>query len=303
MENYSGFLEHTDVQVGRLIAAIEKAGELDNTLIFYIVGDNGASGEGGLEGTINEVASLNGVQLGLAGLEAKFDEIGGPETEPHVPAAWAWAADTPFQWTKQVASHFGGTRNGLVVRWPRGFAAKGELRSQFHHVIDVAPTVLEAAHVKEATIVNGVKQKPIEGVSILYSFDNKDAKSHRTTQYFEMLGNRAIYKDGWVAAARHGRLPWQTAGGGGGNFDNDPWELYNISDDFSQANDVASKYPEKVKQLKAAFMVEAKKYNVLPLDDRMSERFDSSLTPKSSLRFKEVHLRAGRDGDQRGRRA
>ncbi len=161
MENYSGFLEHTDVEVGRLLAAVEKSGELDNTLIFYIVGDNGASGEGGLEGTVNEVASLNGIQLGLAGLEAKFDEIGGPETEPHVPAAWAWAADTPFQWTKQVASHFGGTRNGLVVHWPNGIAAKGELRSQFHHIIDVAPTVLDAAHITQPKVVNGVKQDPI----------------------------------------------------------------------------------------------------------------------------------------------
>jgi arylsulfatase len=279
MENYSGFLEHTDVEIGRLIAAIEKSGELDNTLIFYIVGDNGASAEGGLEGTVNEVASLNGVQFGLAGLEAKFDEIGGPETEPHVPVAWAWAADTPFQWTKQVASHLGGTRNGVIVRWPKGFGAKGEVRSQFHHVIDVAPTVLEAARLKEPRIVNGVKQKPIEGVSILYSFADKDARSRRTTQYFEMLGNRGVYKDGWMASARHGRLPWQTAGGGGGDFENDRWELYNLAEDFSQANDLAAKYPEKVKALKAAFMVEARKYDVLPLDDRLSERFDMTLRP------------------------
>ncbi|MGE0236609.1 arylsulfatase [Methylocystis sp.] len=279
MENYSGFLEHTDDQVGRLIEAVEKAGEMDNTLVFYIVGDNGASGEGGLEGTVNEVASLNGIQLGLAGLEAKFDEIGGPETEPHVPAAWAWAADTPFQWTKQVASHFGGTRNGLVVHWPKAIKAKGELRAQFHHVIDVTPTVLEAAHIETPEVVNGVKQKPFEGVSMLYSFDAKNAKSRRTTQYFEMLGNRGIYKDGWMATTRHGRLPWQTAGAATGDFDNDSWELYNIDQDFSQADNLAAKYPEKVKALKAAFMVEAKKYNVLPLDDRMSERFDAALRP------------------------
>jgi arylsulfatase A-like enzyme len=279
MENYSGYLEHTDVQIGRLITAVESVGDLDNTLIFYIVGDNGASGEGGLEGTVNEIASVNGIQLGLAGLEAKFNEIGGPATEPHVPAAWAWAVDTPFQWTKQVASHFGGTRNGLVVHWPKGIAARGELRSQFHHVIDLAPTVLEATHIKAPSIVNGVKQKPIEGVSLLYSFDDKAAKSHRTTQYFEMLGNRAIYKDGWIASARHGRLPWQTAGGGGGNFELDAWELYNVAEDFSQARDLSTKYPEKVEELKRAFMVEARKYNVLPLDDRLSERFDASLRP------------------------
>ena len=174
--------------------------------------------------------------------------------------------------------------------------AKGELRSQFHHVIDVAPTVLEAAHVKEASVVNGVKQKPIQGVSLLYSFDDQDAKSRHTTQYFEMLGNRAIYKDGWVAAARHGRLPWQTAGGGGGDFDNDPWELYKISEDFSQAEDVASKYPEKVKALKAAFMVEARKYNVLPLDDRMSERFDASLRPNPLFGLKKFTYGPGVTG-------
>ncbi len=296
MENYSGFLEHTDVEIGRLIAGIEKAGEMDNTLIFYIVGDNGASGEGGLEGTVNEVASVNGIQLGLAGLEAKFDEIGGPETYPHVPAAWAWAADTPFQWTKQVASHFGGTRNPLVVHWPKGIAAKGELRSQFHHVIDVAPTVLAAAHVKEAKVVNGVKQRPIEGVSMAYSFDNGSAKSRRTTQYFEMLGNRGIYKDGWMAATRHGRLPWQTSGGGTGTFDNDPWELYHVEKDFSQADDLAAKYPDKVKALQAAFLVEAKKYNVLPLDDRLAERFDASLRPNPLAGLKKFSYGPGVTG-------
>ena len=279
MENYSGFLEHTDAEVGRLLAAVEKTGKLDDTLIFYIVGDNGASGEGGLEGTVNELASLNGIQLGLAGLEAKFEEIGGPETEPHVPSAWAWAANTPFQWTKQVASHFGGTRNGLVVHWPRGIAARGEMRSQFHHIIDVAPTVLDAAHITKPQIVNGVKQKPIEGVSMRYSFNDDRAKSHRTTQYFEMFGNRGIYKDGWMATTRHGRLPWQTGGGGTGSFESDPWELYHVDEDFSQADNLAARYPDKVKALQAAFLVEAKKYNVLPLDDRMAERFAAGLRP------------------------
>ena len=296
MENYSGFLEHTDVEIGRLIAGIEKDGEMDNTLIFYIVGDNGASGEGGLEGTVNEIASINGIQLGLAGLEAKFDEIGGPETEPHVPSAWAWAANTPFQWTKQVASHFGGTRNGLVVHWPMGIAAKGELRSQFHHIIDVAPTVLETAHIKEPKVVNGVQQKQIQGVSMAYSFDNGRAKSHRTMQYFEMLGNRGIYKDGWMATTRHGRLPWQTLGGGTGNFGNDPWELYNIDEDFTQAENLAAKYPGKVKALQAAFLVEAKKYNVLPLDDRLSERFDASLRPNPLAGLKKFSYGPGISG-------
>jgi arylsulfatase A-like enzyme len=278
MENYSGFLDHTDEQVGRLISAIEKSGQLDNTLVFYVVGDNGASGEGGLEGTINEVASLNGIQLGLKGLQDKFDEIGGPTTEPHVPVGWAWAADTPFKWTKQVASHFGGTRNGLIVHWPRDIKAKGELRSQFHHIIDIAPTVLDAAGIREPQVVNGVMQKPIEGVSMRYLFDSAAAPSRCTVQYFEMLGNRGIYKDGWMASARHGRLPWQTAGGGG-SFDDDKWELYKLLDDFTQSTDLSAQNPEKVKELQAAFLGEARKYNVLPLDDRMSERFDASLRP------------------------
>ena len=278
MENYSGFLDHTDEQFGRLVSAIEKSGQLENTLIFYVIGDNGASGEGGLEGTVNEVASLNGIQLGLKGLQDKFDELGGPTTEPHVPVGWAWAADTPFKWTKQVASHFGGTRNGLIIHWPKGIGTKGELRSQFHHVIDIAPTVLDAAGIREPQIVNGVPQKSIEGVSMRYSFDSATTPSRRTVQYFEMLGNRGIYKDGWMASARHGRLPWQTAGGGG-SFDDDTWELYRLSDDFTQATDVSAQNPEKVKELQAAFLEEAKKYNVLPLDDRMSERFDASLRP------------------------
>lgn len=296
MENYSGFLEHTDVEIGRLLAAITKSGEMDNTLIFYIVGDNGASGEGGLEGTVNEVASLNGVQLGLAGLEAKFDEIGGPETEPHVPAAWAWAANTPFQWTKQVASHFGGTRNGMVVHWPKGIAARGELRSQFHHIIDVAPTVLEAVRVKEAQIVNGVKQKPMHGVSMVYSFNDGKAKSRRTTQYFEMFGNRGIYKDGWMATTRHGRLPWQAEAANPGVFDKDPWELYHIDEDFSQADNLAARYPDKLKALQAAFLVEAKKYNVLPLDDRLSERFAAGLRPNPLAGLKTFNYGPGVTG-------
>jgi arylsulfatase len=264
--------------VGRLIAAVEKAGEMENTMIVYIVGDNGASGEGGLEGTVNEVASLNGVQLGLKGLEAKYDRIGEADTEPHVPVGWAWAANTPFRWTKQVASHFGGTRNGVIVHWPKGVRAKNEFRGQFHHIIDVAPTVLEAAGVKEPDMVNGVKQKPMDGVSMLYSLNDAGAKSKRTTQYFEMLGNRGIYKDGWMATTRHGRLPWGQPVPGA-TFEGDAWELYNIDEDFSQANDLAAQNPEKVKQLQGVFVEEARKFNVFPLDDRLSERFDASLRP------------------------
>jgi arylsulfatase len=273
MENYAGFLAHTDHEVGRLIDSLEKSGELDNTLVFYIVGDNGASAEGGLEGTLNELASLLGYNPGLAGIIKRIDKIGGPESEPHVPVGWAWAMNAPFQWTKQVASHFGGTRNPMVVQWPRGIKAKGELRSQFHHCIDVVPTILEACKLPEPKEVNGIKQKPIEGVSMLYSFENAKAKDRRTTQYFEMMGNRGIYHDGWMATTRHG-TPWITTGTAR-SFDADVWELYHVDEDFSQASDLAAKHPDKVKELQAKFLQEAKKYDVLPLDDRMSQRLDS----------------------------
>ncbi|MCH5376481.1 MAG: arylsulfatase [Planctomycetes bacterium] len=295
MENYSGFLDHTDEQIGRLIDALEKSGEMDNTLIFYIVGDNGASAEGGLEGTISEIASINGIQLGLPALKAKFDEIGGPSSDPHVPVGWAWAANTPFQWAKQVASHFGGTRNGLIVNWPKGIAARNEMRKQFHHVIDIAPTVLEAAGIPEPRMVNGVEQKPIEGVSMLYTFDDAMAKSRRMVQYFEMFGNRGIYKDGWMATARHGRLPWETAASTG-EFDSDRWELYDLANDFSQADDLAAKDPGKLKELQDAFLVEARKYNVLPLDDRLAARFDTTLRPNPLAGIKSFRYGSGVTG-------
>jgi arylsulfatase len=281
MENYSGFLEYTDVQIGRVIDAVAASGEMDNTLVIYIVGDNGASAEGGLEGTINEVASLNGIQLGLDGLLKKFDEIGGPDTDPHVPVAWAWAANSPFQWTKQIASHFGGTRNPMVISWPKRITDKGALRAQFHHVIDIAPTVLEAAGIAEPKVVNGTEQKPIEGVSMLYTFDagGASAPGKRTVQYFEMMGNRAIYKDGWVAAARHG-IPWETAAESR-SFDADAWELYDVTKDFTQADNRAAQHPQKLKELQAAFDTEARKYNVYPLDDRMAARIDLSNRPNA----------------------
>jgi len=275
MENYAGYMEYTDAQVGRLIDSLAASGELDNTLVMYVVGDNGASAEGGLQGTFSEIASLIGLQLGLESTSRRLDEIGGPSSEPHVPVGWAWAMDAPFQWTKQVASHFGGTRNPMVVHWPKGIKAKGETRTQFHHVIDVVPTILEACKIAEPKSVNGVEQKPIEGVSMLYSFDDAAAKGRRTTQYFELVTNRAIYYDGWVACSQYG-LPWQTAGRGDG-FLTAPWELYNVESDFSQADNLAAKYPEKLKELQARFLEEAKKYNVFPLDPRMSERMDPKL--------------------------
>ena len=279
MENYTAYLEYTDAQIGRVADAVTASGEADNTLIIYIVGDNGASAEGGLEGTVNSVASLNGVQLGLPGLLAKFDEIGGPETEPHIPAGWTLAANTPFQWTKQIASHFGGTRNPMVISWPKRITDKGGLRSQFHHIIDIAPTILEAAGIRAPRVVNGVTQKPIEGISMVYTFDSAAAPDRRTVQYFELLGNRAIYKNGWVAATQHG-IPWKTAGQDK-SFDADVWELYDVTKDFSEATDLAAKYPAKLKELQAAFDVEARKYNVLPLDDRFAQRFDASLRPNA----------------------
>jgi arylsulfatase len=274
MENYVAFMAHTDHEVGRLIDSLAESGELDNTLVFYIVGDNGASAEGGLEGTFNEVASLMGYNPGLEGIVERIDLIGTAESEPHVPVGWAWATNAPFQWTKQIASHFGGTRNPLVVHWPKGIKSKGELRTQFHHCIDVVPTILDCCAVPAPTTVNGIAQKPIEGVSMRYSFDDANAKSQRTTQYFEMMGNRGIYKDGWMANTRHG-IPWLTAAESTG-FDNDVWELYHVDEDFSQANDLASENPAKLAQLQKAFLEEAKKYDVLPLDDRMALRMDPS---------------------------
>ena len=275
MENYAAYMAYTDHEVGRLIESLRTSGELDNTLVMYIVGDNGASAEGGLEGTFSELASLLGIQLGLESTLKRIDEIGGPSSEPHVPVGWAWAMNAPFQWTKQVASHFGGTRNPMVVHWPQGIKAKGEIRQQFHHVIDVVPTILEACKIPEPKVVNGISQKPIEGVSMVYSFDEAKAKERRTTQYFELATNRAIYHEGWVACSRYG-LPWVTAGRGDG-FVTAPWELYNVNDDFSQADDLAAKMPDKLAELKSQFLQEAKKYDVLPLDPRFSERMDPRL--------------------------
>ena len=243
---------------------------------MYVVGDNGASAEGGLEGTFSELASLLGVQLGLESIIDRIDEIGGPKSEPHVPVGWAWAMDSPFQWTKQVASHFGGTRNPMVIHWPAGIEAKGETRTQFHHVIDVVPTILEACKIPEPEEVDGIAQKPIEGVSMVYTFEDADTKSRRPVQYFEMLTNRAIYQDGWVACSRYG-VPWETAGKSLEGLKSATWELYNVEEDFSEANDLAAENPDKLRELQGLFKEEAEKYGVFPLDPRMSERMDPSL--------------------------
>ena len=280
METFAGFASHTDHEVGRLVERLREIGELDNTIFFYIVGDNGASAEGGPEGTYNEMMALNGIVGNASQMMGHLEDWGGPTTFPHFAIGWAWAGNTPFQWTKQVASHFGGTRNGMVLHWPNRIKAKGEIRSQFHHVIDVAPTVLEAAGLPEPKSVNGVEQRPMDGVSMLYTVDDAKAKDRRTTQYFEMFGNRAIYHEGWVAATRHS-IPWLMVPLP--PLKDDVWELYNVDEDFSEADDLAARNPAKLKELQDLFMKEAARNNVLPIDDRRSERFNPTIAGRPDL--------------------
>jgi arylsulfatase A-like enzyme len=279
MEVYAGALSHADYNIGRLLDAVEQSGKLDNTLVIFMMGDNGASAEGTLQGTTNEVGTAaNGVKESIPFLLSMIDELGGPRTYNHYPVGWAHAMDAPMQWTKQIASHFGGSRNGMVISWPARIKDKGGLRSQFCHVIDIVPTIYEAAKIAPPTILDGVKQKPIEGVSLVYTFDNANAPTRHGTQYFEMFGNRALYKDGWMASTTPLRLPWVTIG-----FEPSPedfkWELYNIDEDFSQANNLAEKNPDKLKELQDAFDVEAKKYNVYPLDSAFASRADPAIRP------------------------
>lgn len=280
METFAGFAEHTDNQVGRLITQLEQIGALENTLLFYIVGDNGSSAEGGPEGTYNEMMALNGIVGKADQMMDHIDEWGGPNTFPHFAIGWAWAGNTPFQWTKQVASHFGGTRNGMVMHWPKGIKSKGEVRSQFHHVIDVAPTALEAAKIPQPKMVNGVKQRPMDGVSMLYSTDAPKAADKRKTQYFEMFGNRGIYHEGWVACTRHS-IPWLMVPLP--PLKDDVWELYKVDEDFSQSENLAAKNPAKLKELQAVFLKEAERNHVLPIDDRRSERFNPAIAGRPDL--------------------
>jgi arylsulfatase A-like enzyme len=279
MEAFAAYTAQTDYEIGRILDALEQVGQLNNTLVICMIGDNGASMEGTPYGAFNELAALGGIPEPPDFLIKHLDEIGGPMAYNHYPVGWAWAMNTPFQWGKQVASHFGGTRNPLVIAWPDRVKDKGGLRAQFHHVIDIAPTILAAAGIPEPAEVNGVKQKPMEGVSMVYSFNNAGAEDTRTVQYFELLGNRAIYKDGWIASIRHGRLPWVTGIGSSKSFDEDTWELYDLRGDFSQYDDLAARHPEKLKELQDAFWIEAEKYQVLPLDDRLAERFNPALRP------------------------
>ena len=291
-EVFAGFLEMADTEIGRLVDAIDQEGELDNTLILYVMGDNGTSAEGGFNGLYNEMTYFNPYPKGtdVDFMLQYYDQWGSPETYPHMSAGWAIALDSPFMWTKQVASNYGGTRQGLAVHWPQGIQAKGEVRSQWHHVIDVVPTILEAADLPEPTEVNGTPQRPIEGVSMAYSFDNPKAKDRHTTQYFEMFGNRGIYHDGWFAGTVH-IAPWETEVKT--KLVDDKWELYHVAEDFSMAEDLANQYPDKLAELQKLFLEEAVKYKVLPLDDRRQELFDPKAANRPDLMFGRTSLALG----------
>ncbi len=278
MEVYAGFMEYTDHHVGRLFEALEKLKIMDDTLVFYIIGDNGASAEGTINGAYNEMANFNG----LAALETPeflmkhLDQLGGPDSYNHYAVGWAHAMDTPYQWTKQVASHWGGTRNGTIVHWPIGIKGKGEIRSQFCHIIDVAPTVLEAASLPEPISVNGRQQDPIEGTSMMYSFNDPKAAERHETQYFEMFGNRGIYHKGWSAITKHG-TPWILVGRKTVPLDDDVWELYDGSKDWSQSKDLSKQMPDKLHELQRLWLIEAARYKVLPIDDRVIEKLNPDI--------------------------
>ena len=279
---FAAYVAYTDHEIGRVIQAVEDMGKLDNTLIIYINGDNGTSSEGTLVGTPNEVAMFNGVVVPVEDqLKYFYDAWGSDKTYPHMAVPWAWAFDTPFPWTKQIASHIGGVRQGMAIAWPKVIKDKGGIRNQFHHVIDIVPTILEATGIKAPQVVDGIKQSPIEGVSMVYTFDAKNAKTPSThkTQYFEMMGDRAIYHDGWLASTKVMRAPWDMASPAKDPM-TFPWELYDLSKDWTQFTDVAAKYPEKVKQMQALFMEEAKKHQVLPLDTSVVTRM---IAPRPSI--------------------
>lgn len=280
METYAGYAEHTDYEIGRLVSAIEKLGALDNTVIIFIAGDNGASAEGQMNGMYSEMTYFNAVPETVEGMLKHYDDWGGPSTYPHFAAGWAVAMDAPFSYTKQVASDFGGTRNGMIIHWPAGIKAKGEVRSQFGHVIDIAPTVFELAKVPAPKMVNGIQQDPIEGTSLAYSFTDAAAAEQHKVQYFEMFGNRALYQDGWYARTIH-RPAWKQKPDN--TLQEDKWELYNTNEDFSLSSNVAEQNPEKLKQMQDLFMAEAEKYHVLPIDDRLLERTNAALMGRPTV--------------------
>ena len=281
-EVFAAYVAYTDHEIGRVIQAVEDMGKLDDTLIIYISGDNGTSAEGSTIGTPFDMAAIQGIDVPVEDQMKFYDVWGSPETTPHMSVAWSWAFDTPFKWTKQVASHFGGTRQGMVMAWPGHIKDAGGIRTQFHHLIDIVPTILEATGIKAPVMVDGIAQKPIEGVSMAYTWDkaNANAPSTRTTQYFEMFGNRAIYHDGWVATTTPPNAPWFMGLGKFPDVVNGyNWELYNIADDYSENDDLAAKNPDKLRELQELFLVEAAKYQVFPLDNSILPRI---LAPKPS---------------------
>ena len=280
MEVFAGFGEYADHEIGRVLQSIEDLGQMDNTLVFYIVGDNGASAEGSMNGLFNEMTYFNGVPETVEDILQHYDELGGPNSYPHYAAGWAVAGDTPFTWTKQVAGTYGGTRNGMVIQWPQKIKAQGDVRTQWHHVIDIAPTILEAAGLPEPKSVNGTPQTPIEGVSMVYTFTDPKAKDRHKTQYFEIFGNRGIYHEGWLAHTVH-RAAWEYQPRH--PLLEDKWELYHVEEDFSSANDLAEKHPAKLKELQELFLKEAAKYQVLPIDDRSLERLNASMVGRPDL--------------------
>ena len=279
---FAAYAAYTDYEIGRVIQEVEDEGKLDNTLIIYICGDNGTSAEGTTLGTPFDMAAIEAIIMPVAEQLKYYDAWGSDKTQPHMSVAWSWAFDTPFKWTKQIASHFGGTRNGMVISWPGHIKDAGGIRTQFHHIIDIVPTILEATGIPAPSMVNGIAQKPIEGVSMAYTFDkaNANAPSRRDTQYFEMFGNRAIYHDGWIASTTPWAGPWLMGLGKLPDVVNGyKWELYNIAEDYSQDNDLATKNPDKLREMQELFLVEASKYNVFPLDNEVVQR---ALAPRPS---------------------
>jgi arylsulfatase A-like enzyme len=279
MEVYAGYLSQTDYNVGRVLDAIEQLGQLDNTLVIYIVGDNGASPEGVMNGSLNEIATINGIPEDYKEVLKHKDDLGTWKTHNHYPVGWAHAMDSPLQYFKQVASHYGGTRNGMVISWPAHIKDEGGIRSQWHHTIDIVPTILDVLGIEQPSFVNGVAQKPIEGVSMAYTFDHTNAPSSRRTQYFEMFGMRGIYHDGWVACTTPPHMAYDPSEFTGDVINDLKWELYHVSEDFSEAVNLADKYPDKLHDLQLLFYAEAARYNVLPLDSSRIPRFDVSIRP------------------------